>query len=464
MFRQNKQFASVPKLTRNLALVVALIGLASAVIAQTSAGFTPTGNMTTSRGAHAATLLFNGKVLIAGGQQGSAGLANAELYDPATGTFIPTGNMATARVMGSATLLADGRVLIVGGTGNTPTTAELYDPSTETFTATGGMITANGIATLLGNGKVLITGNTAQLYDPATATFSPTGAYAGAFPYPETATVLQDGRVLIVGNADNSSGYIEHEELYDPVTGTFKLTGKMHTVGFGSDIWAGHTATLLPNGKVLLAGGTSEDFGYFRIAELYDPSTDTFTATANMTIARAGHTATLLPDGTVLLAGGQYIGSIISAELYNPATGTFSEIGAMTTGRFWQSATLLRDGTVLIAGGFGPPQTSSAELYHPAAVQGTPTVQIVDNNTGSLTTLAVGDSFSFQVTGAPPHSLVSVSEAGWSASVGYTDASGLFWLNGIVASNVVGTWQQTWTIGGVLDKPGPLQFTITPKP
>ena len=88
----------------------------------------------------------------------------------------------------------------------------------------------------------------------------------------------------------------------------------------------------------------------------------------------------------------------------------------------------------------------------------------MDNDTGSLTTLAVGDSFSFQVTGAPPLSLVSVSEAGWSGSVGYTDASGLFWLNGIVGSNVVGTWQQTWTIGGVLAQPGPLQFTITPKP
>jgi hypothetical protein len=138
----------------------------------------------------------------------------------------------------------------------------------------------------------------------------------------------------------------------------------------------------------------------------------------------------------------------------------------MTTPRLLHTATLLHDGTVLVSGGSSVAYgiLASAEIYHPAAVQGTPTVRIVDNNTGSLTTLAVGDSFSFQVTGAPPVSLVSVSEAGWSGSVGYTDASGLFWLNGIVGSNVVGTWQQTWTIGGVLAQPGPLQFTIIPKP
>jgi len=108
--------------------------------------------------------------------------------------------------------------------------------------------------------------------------------------------------------------------------------------------------------------------------------------------------------------------------------------------------------------------SASAELFHPAGVQGPPTVRIADNDTGSLTTLAVGDLFSFLVTGAPPFSLVFVSEAGWSGSVGYTDPSGSLRLNGIVGSNIVGTWQQTWTIGGVVAQPGPLQFTIIPKP
>ena len=335
MFRQQEQHMSVRTPAPNHALMVALLACAPSAIAQVPGTFAATGNMTTARAGHTAVLLRNGKVLIIGGQQLNAGLVSAELYDPATGTFTPTGNMTTSRVMPSAVLLGDGRVLIVGGTGNSQAAAELYDLSTGTFTVTGGTTVAGGIATLLGNGKVLITGNTTQLYDPATDSFAPTGPYVGPFDdgpffYPDTATLLQDGRVLIVGNADNTGAYLEHEELNDPVTGTFKVTGKMHTFGFGSDIWSGHTATLLANGKVLLAGGVNEDCGYFSNAELYDPSADTFTATSNMTLARAGHTATLLPDGTVLIAGGDSgdgSGPSHNAELYDPSSGTFYRHG-----------------------------------------------------------------------------------------------------------------------------------------
>ncbi len=337
--------------------------------------------MTTARSKHTATVLPNGKVLIAGGLNSQTSpvvyryLASAELYDPSTGVSTPTDDMITARSGHSATLLPDGRVLITGrgAADRTVASTELYNPSTGTFTATGGTTTVSGIATLLKNGKVLITGNTAQLYDPVTDSFAPTGSYVGPFYYgpffyPDTATLLQDGRVLIVGNAAGDGYlYLEHEELYDPVTGTFKVTGKPHTFGNGSDIWTAHTATLLPNGKVLLAGGVSEDFGYFSIAELYDPLTDTFTATANMTIARAGHTATLLPDGTVLVAGGQLYFSLIDAELYNPATGTFSSTGYMTVARTGHSATLLFDGRVLTSGGVGASDywLASADLYTP---------------------------------------------------------------------------------------------------
>jgi len=462
-----------------LLFLIAVAGQASIAAAQSGGTFTATGSMTSARAGHTATLLFNGKVLIAGGyQHGYPALAGAELYDPSTGTFTATGDMTAARAGHTATSLTDGRVLIAGGVGGGEASAELYDPSTGTFTATGGMITPDPFhtATLLGNGKVLIAGGypTAELYDPATGTFAVTGAYAGSYTgplYVFTATLLLDGRVLITGCdcGSNGSKTAALTELYDPATGTFSPAGTMTGTVRG---WYAEsdTATLLRNGTVLIVGGGGDPWSYGpdlpADAEMYDPSPGKFTGIGNTAAPHSYSTATLLPDGTVLIAGSTIAGGngIASAELYAPTAGAFYATGNMTTGRNSHTATLLRDGTVLIAGGSSATPNSSAELYHPAGIQFTPKVQIVDNNTGSLTTLAVGDSFSVQVTGAPPVSLVSVSETGWSGSVGYTDASGLFFLYGIVGSNVVGTWQQTWTIGGVLAQPGPLQFTITPKP
>jgi hypothetical protein len=300
------------------------------------------------------------------------GVCGSTILAQTPGTFTATGNMTTPRALHSATLLPNGKVLITQGTYSlgqfSSSAAELYDPATRTFTATGGTATVSGIGTLLGNGKVLITGNTAQLYDPAIDTFAPTGSYVGPFFYspffyPDTATLLPDGRVLIVGSACGDC-WLEHEELYDPVTGTFKVAGKLHTIDSGSDIGESSTATLLPNGKVLVAGGAGY-FSDFSVAELYDPSTDAFTATGNMTVARAGHTATLLPDGTVLIAGGVPFGGSASAEVYNPATGTFSSTGNMTTPRNAHTATLLPDGTVLLAGGQSYAASASADVYNP---------------------------------------------------------------------------------------------------
>ena len=252
--------------------------------------------------------------------------------------------MTAARAGPTATLLPDGRVLIAGGTGGGKASAELYDPSTGTFTATGGMITPDPhTATLLGNGKVLIAGGcpTAELYDPATGTFAVTGAYGGSYTgplYVVTATLLLDGRVLITG-CDCGSKIAPLTELYDPGTGTFSPAGTMSGT-VGSWYAESDTATLLRNGTVLIVGGGGDPWSYGpdlpADAEVYDPSTGTFTGIGNTAGPHSYSTATLLPDGTVLIAGSIIAGGngIASAELYAPTVGAFYATGNMTTGRY----------------------------------------------------------------------------------------------------------------------------------
>ena len=348
-------------------------GNAPMALAQSTSPFTPTGSMTTPRAGHTATLLPNGKVLIAGGYMWGfppAIIASAELYDPSTGTFSPTGNLTTARAGHTATLLPEGRVLIIGGNGLA--SAELYDPSSGTFTATGNMHSPQGYfdtATLLGNGKVLVAGNSplAEVYDPATGTFAFTGAYAGSYPDGagiDTSTLLLDGRVLLTGCDCAPPTPMPVVELYDPVTGKFSLTG---TVGGPAGWWENvNTATLLMNGKVLIAGDDGEASAQ---AVLYDSANGKWEDIGNTNAPHEFSTATLLSAGRVLIAGGQLPGGNGSAgvDLYSPATNTFYNPGAMTTGRHEHTATTLPDGTILMAGGFSswPFATSTAELFTP---------------------------------------------------------------------------------------------------
>ena len=346
--------------------------------------FVPTGSMTVARAFHTATLLPNGKVLIVGGEESASQplLASAELYDPAAGTFTATGSMAMERKNHTATLLSNGKVLIAGGESDPNTifaSAELYDPAAGTFTGTGSMSTArtNHTATLLGNGEVLIAGGwngnptefpaSAELYDPAAGTFVATGSMSVGRDMP-TATLLPIGKVLIVGGYDRNGE--PTAELYDPAGGAFTISGSMSLV---RDFF---TATLSGNGKVLITGGYDDSADShsecLASAEQYAQANGTFAATGSMTVAREWHTATLLPNGKMLIAGGDDgvvtpqtgLNILTRAELFDPASGMFSSTGSMSMARESHTATLLPNGKVLIAGGLGLSSfLASADLY-----------------------------------------------------------------------------------------------------
>jgi hypothetical protein len=323
------------------------------------------------------------------------------------GVFVITGSLNNYRDNHTATLLNSGKVLIAGGMGQggssqnnfSIASAELYDPAAGIFTLTGSMndVRQNHTATLLNNGIVLIAGGqgaggvvlaSAELYDPTSGTFTLTGSLNTARQH-HTATLLNNGKVLIVGGQADAGNSLATAELYDPATGTFTPTGSLNTARTYS------TAALVNNGKVLIAGGddvTSSGGSALGSAELYDPATGVFTATGNLNTARSVHTATLLNNGMVLVTGGGGTGTngtviLASAELYASPTGTFTSTGSLNNGRANHTATLLNNGTVLVAGGFGAGFLTSAELYEPTT--GTFTVtgslnQARDSHTATL--------------------------------------------------------------------------------
>ncbi len=291
---------------------------ATTALAQTPGTFAPTGGMTTSRDEHTATLLTNGKVLIVRRGRLYIRLTCQRLssYDPSTGSSLSaTSALSTARRLHSATLLADGKVLIAGGwtSGQALISAELYDPSTGTFTSTGNMLIGGaGTATLLANGKVLIAHDpvlskdpvAAELYYPAIGIFAAIGDQrVNPNDSTQAAALLPDGR-----NPSSLRAAPRCNSMILSVVAFSFTTGTPLLQDFAQNFW--FTMTLLTaNGKLLLfrwlffCEGNQGD-PVSASAGLYDPSNGASSAAGNMTTPRADHSATLLPDGTVLIAGG----------------------------------------------------------------------------------------------------------------------------------------------------------------
>jgi hypothetical protein len=325
-----------------------------------------------SRFDHSATLLPDGSVLLAGGMESSL----LERYLPASGTFVQAADLGAKRWAHQASPLPGGGVLLSGGVGFSGTasialaTAQVYDAGTGVRPV--GPLTASRLlhaAEALEDGRILLTGGlpatgsdiravaTAELFDPATGKFAATGSM-GSPRTGHTATRLANGKLLIAGGRNSTCLFGCQEltwasaELFDPATGTFSPTGTMAQARYG------HTATPLPDGRILIAGGTTPDLPDTDVStslEIYDPATGAFTLAGTMLRPRSHHTATLLTDGRVLLAGGRTVGegSLASAtlEVIDLAKGQATLLTSPLTTRYRHTATRLLSGEVLLAGG-----------------------------------------------------------------------------------------------------------------
>lgn len=331
----------------------------------TSGALEPYSSLLTTRAGHSATLLADGRVLVAGGcvEDSCEGITSGtELVDVATRVSVAGPEMTEPRVGHVTVALPDGRLFIVGGFGPSRVTAstEVFDPETGAFAPGPAMSAprADPTAVLLRDGTVLVAGGwdgsgplaTAEIYDPSRRAFRTTGALAVARAG-QVSEVLADGRVLVAGGNAGTDGAADaavqaSAEIYDPATGAWTPTGDM-TVRRHK-----HAGVLLRDGRVLIVGGSDERDGQgrYRSAEIYDPTTGVFTATGDMLLARYKIQDAVVPvgDGLVLVAGGAS-----SGELFDPSTGQFRPVGgAANLGWSFGAAVPLRDGTVLVSGGY----------------------------------------------------------------------------------------------------------------
>ncbi|HYM66803.1 MAG TPA: kelch repeat-containing protein [Patescibacteria group bacterium] len=346
----------------------------------TGAGaWSPMPNLASGRLDQTATRLLDGRVLVVGGSLESEvnALATAEIFDPKADRWSTAAPMASPRARHTATRLQDGRVLVVGGLGPGRGTAELYDPSTNTWSGAGKLAQgrANHAAVLMPDGNVLVVGGrlpgqplaSAEVYDPRLNTWTAVGALPTPRDRPQ-AVLLDTGKVLVTGGvAVDTGGSLDASvlfgsplattEIYDPGTQTWS-DGPSMSIGR-----VGHVMVTLGDGRVLVAGGTRDPAP----AEIFDPVAGTWTATA-VVPARIAPAAGLLPDGRVIVAGGlveqydpQTVAStgytpilLTTADLFQPSSFSWLAAAPLSTGRWLSSGTVLSDGRFLVCGGGNP--------------------------------------------------------------------------------------------------------------
>ncbi|QRN93113.1 hypothetical protein JRI60_28335 [Archangium violaceum] len=324
-----------------------------------------------------AVRLLDGRVLVLGEFN-----RVADVFDPRTNTWTSTKSTNANRRRHTATLLPNGHVLVTGGE-DQPKTAEVYDPATNDWTAVADMSVGRvgHTATLLESGKVLVIGGqatqsdsserhaSAELYDPELKTWT---VIAHAMNSPRswhTATLLPDGNVLVTGGENfdlttRQTFNLASVELYDAKNGTWTLAGGMSTAR------RAHTATLLKTGQVLVVGGkNATSTASYGSAELYDLEDKVWKATGSLALQRCNHTATLLDSGHVLVTGGYHAGSDLggirnSVELYDPETQTWSTTVPMGADREFHDVALLTDGRLLIVGGSSNIGKGTYEFYY----------------------------------------------------------------------------------------------------
>jgi serine/threonine protein kinase len=322
------------------------------------------GRMTVPRVRHASTLMADGRVLLTGGWDGVGAIWAAEAFDPVSGNMSGAGTALVARMRHSATLLPDGCVLVAGGSDSHAAirSAEIFDPATSSFSATADMKYARQghTATRLADGRVLVVGGYShrpsasieeiEIFDPGKKSFAPVGRLLNA-RIGHSATLMSDGRVLITGGGGNET-VGDAAEVYDPAREESFYVGRLMQPR------RSHTSVLLADGRVLIAGGRliARGRGEPPIAsvEIYAPQTVSFSAIEPLLEPRSDHTATVLPDGRVLIVGGSgNERSTRSTELFDPDSNSFAQDASMTTAREGHTATLLPKGRVLIVGGQG---------------------------------------------------------------------------------------------------------------